>query len=234
MVPTHATARELASAGVNGRIEVIGEGVAAAMDQPIRLQEIDRARAKFDLPGQYILAVGTLEPRKGFDILLDALALGLPARPLSAVVGQPGWGGTDVAAEAARRGIADRVRVLGRLSDDELAAVLAGATASVVPSRAEGFGLPLLEAMSRGVPIIHSDVPALVEVAGGTGICVPVGDVDSLRAAIERVRRQRATCGRDVRRRANPGQGLLVVQRGRTIVGALQGRHVRASGLTSS
>ncbi len=87
-------------------------------------------------------------------------------------------------AQAARRGIGDRVHVLGRLSDADLAAVLDGALASVVPSRSEGFGLPLLEAMSRGVPVIHSDAPALVEVAGGAGLCVPVGDVDSLARAI--------------------------------------------------
>jgi glycosyltransferase involved in cell wall biosynthesis len=70
--------------------------------------------------------------------------------------------------------------VLGRITDEELAVVLRRASVLAMPSRAEGFGLPLLEAMAVGVPVVHSDAPALVEVAGGTGVCVPRGDAGAL------------------------------------------------------
>ena len=187
VVPTHAVAAELTAAGVSGRMVVVGEGAAASLSGPISGATVAAVRNRFGLPERYVLAVGTLEPRKGLDVLLDALAAE-PARDvLLVVVGQPGWGETDMTAEAGRRGIADRVRVLGRLPDDQLAAVLAGAAAAVVPSRSEGFGLPLLEAMTRGIPVIHSDAAALVEVAGGAGLCVPVGDQVALAQAIRTV-----------------------------------------------
>ncbi|WP_395243750.1 glycosyltransferase [Agromyces sp. MMS24-K17] len=68
------------------------------------------------------------------------------------------------------------VRVLGRVSEEDLAVLYARATAFAMPSLAEGFGLPIVEAFSHGTPVIHSDDPALVEVAGGAGVTVPIGD----------------------------------------------------------
>ncbi|SDP04461.1 Glycosyltransferase involved in cell wall bisynthesis [Nakamurella panacisegetis] len=187
VVPTAAVAADLESVGIRARIEVIGEGTARALNGPISATEIERMRTAFRLPGRYVLAVGTLEPRKGLDVLLDALTAGDAAAVHLAVVGQPGWGGADLATAAEKRGIADRVHVLGRIPDAELAAVLAGAEVSVVPSRSEGFGLPLLEAMSRGIPVVHTDAPALLEVAGGAGLVVPVGNAAALGAAITSV-----------------------------------------------
>ena len=133
-----------------------------------------------------MLAVGTIEPRKGIDVLIDAVAT------LDDVVlvlaGQPGWGDVDPAALAAERGLpADRLRMLGKVSDAELATVLRQANVLAVPSLAEGFGLGLLEAMAAGVPVVHTDVPALVEVAGGAGVMVPRGDATALAAALRKV-----------------------------------------------
>ncbi|TVT14098.1 glycosyltransferase family 4 protein, partial [Amycolatopsis rhizosphaerae] len=79
------------------------------------------------------------------------------------------------------------LRLLGRIPDEELAEVLRRAAVVAVPSRAEGFGLPVLEAMAAGVPVVHSDAPALVEVAGGAGRCVPRGEVEALAAALREV-----------------------------------------------
>ena len=187
VVPTKAVATALADAGIGGRIEVIGEGVAPSLGAGVTAAEGVAVRRRLGLPDRYLVTVGTLEPRKGLDILLDALALAPAGEVPVAVVGQPGWGDTDLASAAASRGLSSRVFALGRLPDAELAAVVSGAAASVVPSRSEGFGLPLLEAMSAGIPVIHSEAPALVEVAGGAGLAVPVGDARALADAIGRL-----------------------------------------------
>lgn len=187
VVPTAAVAADLAAAGVGGQVRVIGEGMSGALDGPVDAARVRAARARFGLPERYAVTVGTLEPRKGLDVLLDALAgdgSGGGAPVHLAVVGQPGWGGSDLAEQARHRGITDRVHVLGRLPDTDLAAVLSGAAVSVTPSRSEGFGLPLLEAMARGVPVVHTDAPALVEVAGGAGLTVPVGNAAALATAL--------------------------------------------------
>ncbi|GAB3909680.1 hypothetical protein GCM10029964_111700 [Kibdelosporangium lantanae] len=121
-----------------------------------------------------MLAVGTVEPRKGLHVLVNAMReVDLPL----VVVGPPGWG--SVALEGAH--------VLGRLTDAELATVLGRATVLAVPSLAEGFGLPVIEAMAAGVPVVHSDAPALVEVAGGAGVVAPRGDPKALADALRTV-----------------------------------------------
>ncbi|MGH3517118.1 MAG: glycosyltransferase family 4 protein [Haloechinothrix sp.] len=191
VVPTRSVADELAERVPGGaRVQVIGHGVAdvftAAEDAQVRVDV-----AHLDLPARYVVAVGTLEPRKGLDVLIDAIArlyrAGHPA-PHLLLVGQPGWGGLDPLTLAAQCGLpAGAVRVLGRLPDLELAAVLRRAAALAAPSHAEGFGLPVLEAMAAGVPVIHSDAPALMEVAGAAGVAVPRGDAGALADAVRDV-----------------------------------------------
>lgn len=141
-------------------------------------------RSQLGVPQAYALFVGTAEPRKGLDTLVRAMAR--PAtRGLSlVVVGPPGWGEVDVAGLAERAGVADRVLVTGRVDDPTLGALYAGAAALVMPSRAEGFGLPVVEAMSLGVPAVTSDDAALVEVGGGASLVAPVEDDEALADAI--------------------------------------------------
>jgi len=176
VVPTRAVADELA--------------VLVEVDVPVRVVphgvRVPAGRAELDLPPEYVLAVGTIEPRKGIDVLVDAMTM-LDGVPL-VVAGPPGWGGVDPAELAAERGLApERIRVLGKVTDAELATALRGASVLAVPSLAEGFGLPLLEAMAAGIPVVHTDVPALVEVAGGAGLCVPRGDASLLAKALREV-----------------------------------------------
>ncbi len=178
VVPTRAVAAELARYLPLRRVEVIGEGVSAAV---ARVPEDAHERAeRLRLPPEgYALVVGTLEPRKGLDVALAATRLpAWPGLPLL-VVGPTGWG--EVVLPAA----GDAVRLLGRLTDPDLAVAYARSTVVLVPSRAEGFGLPALEAMAHGVPVVTSDVPALVEVVGGAGIAVPVGDPEALAEGVQ-------------------------------------------------
>jgi glycosyltransferase involved in cell wall biosynthesis len=184
VVPTEAVAADLRRhAPGPAPVHVVGHGVPSVLlAEP---EDSQRIAARLNLPDGYVLAVGTVEPRKGLDVLIAAMASAkAPDLPL-VIAGPRGWGDVDVSGLAAAHGLMpERLRVLGRVGDAELAVVLRRATVLAAPSRAEGFGLPVLEAMAAGVPVVHSDAPALVEVAGDTGVITPVGDVAALAGAL--------------------------------------------------
>lgn len=186
VVPTEAVAAELhRHVEITAALRVVGEGVTPAL---VQAPNSDEVAGRLNLPPRYLLAVGTIEPRKGFDHLVRSMAEpGAPQVPLL-VVGQRGWGEVDLEAIAEECGLPqDRVRLLGCVDDAELAVSLRRATALVVPSLSEGFGLPVIEAMALGVPVVHSDAPALVEVAGDAGITARRGDPSSLVRALRLV-----------------------------------------------
>jgi glycosyltransferase involved in cell wall biosynthesis len=139
--------------------------------------------ARLDKP--YVLAAGTLEPRKNLIRLIEAwVALPEPVRDghVLALVGPPGW---EVEATlVAARARPEDVRVLGFVDDDRLAALYAGAAAFAYPSLYEGFGLPVLEAMSAGTPVVTTNVSSLPEVAGDAALFVDPADVPALRDAL--------------------------------------------------
>lgn len=126
---------------------------------------------RIGLPGEYLLFVGSAGPRKALDWLIKAHEV-TPELPPLVLVG-PGHAGHG-----------DRVRAVGYLSDVDLRSVVAGAAALVLPSRDEGFGLPVLEALSCDVPVVCSDVPALREVSGGHTTLVPFRDVEAMGVAL--------------------------------------------------
>ena len=140
-------------------------------------QPSDALRAHLGLPSSYLLFVGTLEPRKDVRTLLAAHRL-LPDAPPLVLVGPPGWG--------------EQVDVTGAitpgyLDEDDLRPVVAGASVLVLPSRDEGFGLPLLEALAAGTPVVASDIPVLREVGGTHATYAPVGDAEAFAAALQAV-----------------------------------------------
>jgi glycosyltransferase involved in cell wall biosynthesis len=199
VVPTRAVADALGAHLDLARVEVIGEGVSGDLDLPPDAGS--RAR-RLGLPEDgFLLTLATLEPRKGLDVLIGALARGAGAGLPLLVVGQPGWGGVDPAELARREGLpADRVRTLGRLSDADLATALHAATVLVAPSRSEGFGLPVLEAMAAGTPVVCSADPALAEVGGDAVRTAPVGDAAALGRALDEVLADASLRGRMVER----------------------------------
>ena len=158
--------------------------------------------------GSYLLAVGTLEPRKNLVTALRAYAA-LPeasqcAYPL-VLAGIKGWHNEDLDAQLQPLIASGRVRLTGYLSREDLAALIAGATALVYPSIYEGFGLPPLEAMACGVPTIVSNVASLPEVVGDTGLLIEPYDHEGLRDAMQRLidsPRLRADLGAQALRRA--------------------------------
>jgi glycosyltransferase involved in cell wall biosynthesis len=175
VVPTHAVADQLAEIMDFGqRVRVIGSAVSSKLSLPA---DADPRAERLGLPDRYVLAVGTLEPRKALAPLIHSFgAAGAADVPLL-IVGPAGWGGIDVDSIAAEAGLEPgRVRTLGYLSDDDLSVALDRATVFVMPSLAEGFGIPVIEAFHFGTPVVHSDDPALVEVGGGAGIVVERGD----------------------------------------------------------
>ena len=146
----------------------------------------ERLRSRHGLPEEYLVFVGADGPRKNLSGLLRALDSRLP--PL--VVAGPGTSSPR-----------DRVVRTGYLPDEELRRLVAGARALVLPSRDEGFGLPALEALACGVPVVCSDVAALREVTGGHATLFPSGDETALRDALGEVLTHSADPGSAAARR---------------------------------
>lgn len=191
VVPTHAVAETLGDRLDFGeRLRVIPGAVAPTLALPPDAAE--RA-ARLALPADYVLALGSLERRKATRDLIEAVASpGLDGVPL-VLVGESAEAGSQLAVTAMELGLPEgRVRVLGQVSDADLAVLFANASVFVAPSRAEGFGLSVLEAFGVGAPVVLSDAPALVEVSSGAGLVVPREESgsrysDRIAAAIARV-----------------------------------------------
>lgn len=147
----------------------------------------------------YVLAVGTLEPRKNLERLIAAWsAMDETARAghVLALVGPVGWDATPILAAARDQG----ALLLGRVSEDELRALYAGASAFAYPSLYEGFGLPVLEAMAAGAPVLTSAVSSLPEVTADAALLVDPRDPAAIGAALTRILGDPALAG-DLRSR---------------------------------
>ncbi|HEX6568550.1 MAG TPA: glycosyltransferase family 1 protein, partial [Acidimicrobiales bacterium] len=137
---------------------------------------------------RYLLAVGTVEPRKDLPTLVrafDRLATADPELRL-VIAGPDGWGADALAAAAGASPHADRIVRLGWVDENARAALLAGASVYAFPSLYEGFGLPTVEAMSAGVPVVATRAGSLPEVCRDGADLVAVGDADALAAALHR------------------------------------------------
>ena len=150
--------------------------------------QVAEVRRRLGLDGPYLLGLGTVEPRKDLPTLVRAfaaLAAELPHRLVLA--GLAGWGAGELEAAVAASGVADRILVTGYVADADKAALLTGADVFAYPSRYEGFGLPVLEAMACGTPVVTTTGGSLPEVAGDADTLIDQGDEDALAAAVAKL-----------------------------------------------
>ncbi len=174
------------------RVTAVHNGVGSQF-KPCNREERESFRREKGIEGRVILYLGTLEPRKNVTTLIKAFAAIASEPDLSDVSllvgGSKGWYYDEIFATAERLGLlgANRVRFLGRVPDEELPLWYNIAAICAYPSLYEGFGLPPLEAMACGTPVVVSDRPALPEVVGDAGILADPEDVEVWAAAFRRL-----------------------------------------------
>ncbi len=184
---SEATRRDCMAAGIDeSRLRVVLLGADA---QPASLDAIAAAKQRFGLTRPYVVWVGTVEPRKNVPGLLAAFAAIAADHPDHelVLVGPKGWGPQLDELLASLEDVRSRVRALGFLSDDDRGAVVAGAAALCYPSTREGFGLPVLEAMVQGTPVVTSSGTATEEVAAGAGMLVDPASPDAIADGLRQV-----------------------------------------------
>ncbi len=171
------------------KISVLYHGVTPEFAPVTSAARLNEVRQKYNL-GQnpFILSVGTLQPRKNYQRLVRALAQ-LEADLSLVIVGGRGWQVEPLLAEIEQRKLAARVHLPGFVADADLPALYSAAALFVYPSLYEGFGLPALEAMACGTPVIATNRSALPEVVGNAGLLIDPYNVDELAAAINRLLR---------------------------------------------
>jgi glycosyltransferase involved in cell wall biosynthesis len=185
LVPSESTRRDVARllAVDPGRIRLVPYA-ASPLYRPLSDGFSTLARRGIRPP--YFLYVGTIEPRKNLARALRAFGRIAPSLPdhRFVIVGQPGWKFGEVLHEARRPDLAQRVVLTGYLPEEELPVVYNHATALVYPSLYEGFGLPLVEAMACGTPVLTSSGSSLSEVAADAALLVPPLQEDKLAEAM--------------------------------------------------
>jgi glycosyltransferase involved in cell wall biosynthesis len=196
IVSSHAVARDVTALLGIAPERIFITPFAAAKDVFYREESsgrIEAVKARYGIPaGPYLLSVCTLEPRKNLPHLLRCfhrlLRQERPPDVRLVLVGAPGWKSDALYALLQEHtDLRSRVVLAGYAPDADLAALYSGARAFVYPSLCEGFGLPVLEAMQCGTPVITSDSSSLPEVVGDAGLCVPPTDADALSEALLRL-----------------------------------------------
>ena len=173
---------------VDGRkIRVVYPGVAESFRDRLDSRDLGRALAALEIRRPYLLFVGNPKPHKNLDNVIKAYARALEIHPFEAdlvCVGDRSGIEFKIRQRATQLGLADRLKLLGRVEDDDLPALYQGATLFLFPTLYEGFGLPVIEAMASGVPVITSNTSALKEVAEGYAHLVNPLDVEEIAKAI--------------------------------------------------
>jgi glycosyltransferase involved in cell wall biosynthesis len=171
------------------KIQVITGGVSPAFSPVTDPHRLAAVRAQYGLSRPYILYVGTIEPRKNIARLIRAFAMlksrGLPHK--LAIVGQAGWHCEPVFAEVERLGLKQDVIFTGYVPFSDLPALYSAAESMAFPSLYEGFGLPVVEAMACGTPVVTSNSSSLMEVADGAALLIDPLSVEEIAQALHRI-----------------------------------------------
>lgn len=177
------------------RITVVYLGRDESLSPVTNAEIINQARAKYNIQGDYLLYLGTLHPRKNLVRLVEAFQLTLQALskrgkiqpPCLVIAGQKGWLYDDIFARVQALGLENQVLFPGFIADEDKPALLSGALAYVFPSLYEGFGLPVLEAMACGTPVLTSNVSSLPEVAGNAALLVNPHQSEEIAGSLTRL-----------------------------------------------
>jgi glycosyltransferase involved in cell wall biosynthesis len=171
------------------KVHVITGAVSSDFRPVNDAARIEAVRARYGLQQPFILYVGTIEPRKNITRLVQAFArlkkAGLPHK--LAIVGQPGWHCAPIFAEVERLGLRNEVIFTGYVAFEDLPVLYSAAESMAFPSLYEGFGLPVIEAMACGAPVVTSRSSSLMEVAGDAGLLVDPRSVGELATALRRL-----------------------------------------------
>ena len=181
------TAKELASCfpEASGKTTVVHEAAPPEYSEVTEESELNRIREKYDLPLHFFLFLGTLEPRKNLPRLLEAFLQVADAVPHSLVIsGAIGWKTGELFDKLKKPGVKDRVRLTGFVDRKDIPALLSLADIFIYPSLYEGFGLPILEAMACGTPVITSNTSSMPEIAGDAALLVDPRSLESISNAI--------------------------------------------------
>jgi glycosyltransferase involved in cell wall biosynthesis len=171
------------------KIHTVHLGVTGEF-RPISDPEVlDPIKARYRLPEQFLLYVGVIEPRKNLPALLQAFGKlaqeGLPHHLV--VAGGKGWMYDQVFQMVAESKLQDRIHFIGHVSHDDLPGIFNLAEAFVYPSLYEGFGIPVLEALACGTPVVTSDISSIPEITGDCALLVPPSDQEALTHAMRRI-----------------------------------------------
>jgi glycosyltransferase involved in cell wall biosynthesis len=191
---SQATADDLAAhyPAAAAQVDIVHCGVDAAFRPVTDRAALADVRRKYGIPApDYLLFVGTLEPRKNLVRLVEAYAAvyateGAATPPL-VLAGSRGWHDQPIFGAVEQWQMQDHIHFTGPVAEEDLPALYSGADCFIYPSLFEGFGLPVLEAMACGAPVITSNTSSLPEVAGDAALLVPPQDVDALAGALGRL-----------------------------------------------
>jgi glycosyltransferase involved in cell wall biosynthesis len=162
-------------------ITVVGAGVEERFQPIIDPVQLETVRNKYDLPDKFILGLGTLEPRKNFTGLIEAFSQSSVNKSHHLVIaGGKGWLYDDIFAAAENSPVATRIHFTGFVADNDLPALYSSADVFAYPSHYEGFGIPVIEAMACGTPVICADNSCLPEVAGKSALQITASDTVAL------------------------------------------------------
>jgi glycosyltransferase involved in cell wall biosynthesis len=170
------------------KVTVVSRGVDSRFQPARHFEPIAAVKRRYRLPDRFILYVGTIEPRKNLPRLIGAYRRLREegVRHGLVIAGGRGWLCDDVFEAAGRDGLGEHIVFTGHVSEDDLLALYQSADVFAYPSLYEGFGLPVLEAMACGVPVVCSDRSSLPEAAGDAALLVDPTDESAIAAALAR------------------------------------------------